>query len=146
MISPMVSEQQLRERPLQGRRVLVVEDDYFIALELCTALRSAGAEVLGPARDVESGLAAIGEQRVDCAVLDINLRGRMAFPIASELRKHGVPTIFATGYDESMVPAEHAATLRLEKPVDLAALCRAVEACCNESPGPKPQQSGANTQ
>ncbi|HKU16987.1 MAG TPA: response regulator [Steroidobacteraceae bacterium] len=134
MNSSILSQQQLRERPLQGRRVLVVEDDYFIALELCTALRSAGAEVLGPARDVESGLAAIGEQRLDCAVLDINLRGRMAFPIAAELRKRGVPTIFATGYDETMVPAEHAATLRLEKPVNLPVLCRAVEECCTGEP------------
>ena len=116
------------QQPLNGLRVLVAEDDYFIALELCTALRNAGAEPIGPARDVESGLAAIGAQQIDCAVLDINLRGRMAFPIATELRRRGVPTIFATGYDQSMVPAEHAGTIRLEKPVDLTALCQAVEA------------------
>ena len=120
----------IRERPLEGLRVLVVEDDYFIAVELCSALRAAGAEVLGPARDLETGLAAIRDERIDCGVLDINLRGRMAFQIATELRARNVPTIFATGYDASTIPAELSDTPRLEKPVDLAALCRAIETAC----------------
>ena len=119
-----------RERPLQGLCVLVVEDDYFIALELCNALRAAGADVIGPARDVETGLAAIRDERIDCGVLDINLRGHLAFEIAMELRTHGIPAIFATGYDASMIPDELADAVRLEKPVDLAALCRAVESAC----------------
>jgi DNA-binding response OmpR family regulator len=118
------------ERPLQGLCVLVVEDDYFIALELCNALRAAGADVIGPARDVETGLAAIRDERIDCGVLDINLRGHLAFEIAMELRTRGIPAIFATGYDASMIPDELADAVRLEKPVDLAALCRAVESAC----------------
>jgi len=119
-----------RERPLQGLCVLVVEDDYFIALELCNALRAAGADVIGPARDVETALAAIRDERIDCGVLDINLRGHLAFEIAMELRTRGIPAIFATGYDASMIPDELADAVRLEKPVDLAALCRAVESAC----------------
>ena len=122
--------QAVRERPLLGLCVLVVEDDYFIALELCNALRAAGADVIGPARDVETGLAAIRDERIDCGVLDINLRGHLAFEIAMELRTHGIPAIFATGYDASMIPDELADAVRLEKPVDLAALCRAVESAC----------------
>lgn len=115
-------------RPLLGLRVLVVEDDYFLALELSTALRSAGADVIGPARDPESALAAIGCEHIDCGVLDINLQGRMGFQAALELRARGIPAIFATGYDRSTIPAELADLPHLEKPVDLAALCRAVEA------------------
>jgi DNA-binding response OmpR family regulator len=114
-------------RRLLGLRVLVVEDDYFIALELCGALREAGAEVIGPARDVQSGLAAIRSERIDCAVLDINLQGRMGFQIATDLRARGVPAIFSSGYDATTIPAELADMVRLEKPVDLKALCRAVE-------------------
>ena len=91
---------------------------------------SAGADVIGPARDAETGLAAIRDERIDCGVLDINLRGHMAFEIAIELRGRGVPAIFATGYDASMIPDELADAVRLEKPVDLAALCRAVESAC----------------
>ena len=122
--------QAVLERPLQGLCVLVVEDDYFIALELCNALRAAGADVIGPARDVQTALAAIRDERIDCGVLDINLRGQMAFEIATELRAHGIPAIFATGYDASMIPDELADAVRLEKPVDLVALCRAVESAC----------------
>jgi DNA-binding response OmpR family regulator len=118
-------------RALEGLCVLVVEDDYFIAIELCSALRAAGAEVIGPARDLETGLAAIRTERLDCGVLDINLRGRLAFEIATELRARGIPAIFATGYDASMIPEELADTIRLEKPVDLNALCRAVAASCS---------------
>ena len=119
-----------RSPPLHGLCVLVVEDDYFIAVEMCSALRAAGADVVGPARDLETGLAALRDERIDCAVLDINLHGRMAFQIATELRARGIPTIFATGYDASMIPAELADTIRLEKPVDMNALCRAVETSC----------------
>lgn len=115
-------------RPLLGLRVLVVEDDYFLALELSSALRNAGADVIGPARDPESALAAIDCEHIDCGVLDINLQGRMGFQAALELRARGIPAIFATGYDRSTIPAELADLTHLEKPVDLAALCRAVEA------------------
>lgn len=119
-----------RERPLQGLSVLIVEDDYFIAIEMCSALRAAGANVIGPARDLQTGLAAIRDERIDCGVLDINLRGQPAFELAIELRARGIPAIFATGYDASMIPAELADAVRLEKPVDLAALCRAIETAC----------------
>ena len=121
-----------RARPLEGLCILVVEDDYFIAIELCSALRAAGADVIGPTRDLQTGLAAIRSEHIDCGVLDINLRGQMAFPIATELRARGIPTIFATGYDTSMIPAELVDAVRLEKPVDLNALCRAVESCCRQ--------------
>ena len=119
-----------RERPLQGLSVLVVEDDYFIAIEMCSALRAAGANVIGPARDLRTGLAAIRDEHIDCGVLDINLRGQLAFELAIELGARGIPAIFATGYDASMIPAELADVVRLEKPVDLAALCRAIETAC----------------
>jgi len=133
-----------RNRPLLGARVLVVEDDYFIALELCTALRNSGADTIGPARDVESALAAIRREHIDCAVLDINLQGRMGFQVATELRERGVPTIFATGYDGTTIPADLADVVRLEKPVDLAALCIAVESAIAGAPRrvPDPRVEG----
>ncbi|HET9444964.1 MAG TPA: hypothetical protein VFO35_01815, partial [Steroidobacteraceae bacterium] len=69
----MMRPATIGNRPLQGLSVLVVEDDYFIAIEMCSALRAAGADVIGPARDLATGLAAIRNERVDCGVLDINL-------------------------------------------------------------------------
>jgi DNA-binding response OmpR family regulator len=126
----MMRPATIGNRPLQGLCVLVVEDDYFIAIEMCSALRAAGAQVIGPARDLETGLAAIRDERIDCGVLDINLHGKLAFQIATELRGRDIPTIFATGYDASMIPAELRGAVRLEKPVDLAALCRTIEEVC----------------
>jgi DNA-binding response OmpR family regulator len=112
---------------LHGLRVLVVEDDYFIASEICSALKRAGAAIIGPAPDLETGLATMRRELLDCAVLDINLHGQPAFQIAAELRARGIPSIFATGYDESIIPESLADAVRLEKPIDLAALLRAVE-------------------
>jgi DNA-binding response OmpR family regulator len=126
----VIAQPVVSDRPLQGLSVLVVEDDYFIAIEMCSALRAAGADVIGPARDLETGLAAIRDERIDCGVLDINLRGQLAFELATQLRARDIPAIFATGYDASMIPAELADAIRLQKPVDLAALCRAVETAC----------------
>ena len=118
------------QAPLAGLRVLVVEDDYFIADEICTTLRDNGAEVLGPSPDIEHGLDVVRNQRLDCAVLDINLHGHLAFSLASELRERGTPSIFVTGYDSSVLPEQFSGSVRLEKPVDLAALLQAVQSVC----------------
>jgi DNA-binding response OmpR family regulator len=115
---------------LQGLRVLVVEDDYFIASEICMALKREGAAVIGPAPDLETGLATIRRELLDCAILDINLHGQLAFQIAAELRERGIPSIFATGYDDSVIPENLADAVRLEKPIDLTALLRAIQSTC----------------
>lgn len=116
--------------PLAGRRVLVVEDDYFIAEEMCSALREQGAAVVGPAPDVARGLQLLDSHEIDCAVLDINLQGEFAFGIARELRRRGTPAIFATGYAVSVLPSEFSSSVRLEKPVNLRALLQAVQSAC----------------
>jgi DNA-binding response OmpR family regulator len=119
--------------PLAGLRVLVVEDDYFIADEICTTLRNGGAEVLGPSPDLQHGLDMVKRERLDCAVLDINLHGDLAFSLASELRKRGTPSIFATGYDQSVLPGAFSDSVRLEKPIDLNQLLRAVQSVCTSA-------------
>jgi DNA-binding response OmpR family regulator len=119
--------------PLAGLRVLVVEDDYFIADEICTTLRSGGAEVLGPSPDIEHGLDVVMNEHLDCAVLDINLHGDLAFSLASELRRRGTPSIFATGYDRSVLPGAFSDSVRLEKPLNLNELLRAVQTVCTRA-------------
>jgi DNA-binding response OmpR family regulator len=115
------------DAPLTGMRVLVVEDDYFIAEEICATLREHGAEIVGPSPDVERGLALIASSQIDCAVLDINLQGTFAFGIATELRQRGTPAIFVTGYDVSVLPREFSGFVRLEKPVNLRVLLQTVQ-------------------
>ena len=104
---------------LSGRRVLLVEDDYFIVDDMVRAFRASGADVIGPVPSVEGALDLIAETaHLDGAVLDINLRGEMVYPVADALRERGVPFVFATGYDQAVIPPRYAEVTRCEKPVD----------------------------
>lgn len=123
----------VEKAPLHGLRVLVVEDDYFIADEICSTLRDHGVEVIGPSPDVEQGFHLAKNHRIDCAVLDINLHGTLAFRLASELQQRGTPAIFATGYDRSVLPREFSGCVQLEKPVNLGALLQAVRSVCTRA-------------
>jgi DNA-binding response OmpR family regulator len=116
---------------LQGRRVLVIEDEYFIADDLKTALQAAGAEVLGPAATRQDAIALLQKSRPDIAVLDINLRGDTSFAIADELKSLRVPFLFATGYDANSIPARFADRTLFQKPFDPDRLAAAIAA---ESP------------
>lgn len=105
---------------LVGRRVLVVEDEYILAEDLREELESVGSEVLGPVPTVAEALELLrSEPAPDIAVVDINLQGEMAWPVADLLRDMGVPFIFATGYDAEAIPPAYADVTRAEKPVAL---------------------------
>lgn len=114
-------------RLLLGRRVLVVEDDYFIADEICRTLRDHGAEIVGPAPSLGAGLVLARDGFCDCAVLDINLKGEPVYELARELLRQGTPAIFATGYAESALPIELRSSTRLQKPLNLVSLVEAIQ-------------------
>lgn len=108
----------MTEALLQGRRILIVEDEYLLADDLHDALRAAGAEVLGPVPSVAAALSLIAAEKViDAAVLDVNLRGEMVFAAADALVARGVPFTFATGYDHWALPERFADAPRVEKPL-----------------------------
>jgi DNA-binding response OmpR family regulator len=115
---------------LQGRRVLVVEDEALICMMLEDGLLEAGAEVVGPACSVKEALELIDQVAADgglsAAVLDINLDGETVFPVADRLAALGVPFIFATGYSKWYNRDLHATALRLVKPFDGDTLADAV--------------------
>jgi two-component SAPR family response regulator len=102
--------------PLAGRRILIVEDEPFIAQNLAFELVREGAEVIGPVASVKAALAVIGNTNLDGATLDIKLMGEMAYPVADVLAARQIPFIFITGYDAGAVPARHADVSRVEKP------------------------------
>jgi CheY-like chemotaxis protein len=114
-------------RTLAGRRVLVVEDEYFIADEICALLREVDAEVAGPAPNVEQALALLDATAVDCAVLDLNLQGRSGIVVAQELSERYIPFIFVSGYDPGAVPAEFRLAPHFTKPFIPADIVRALE-------------------
>jgi CheY-like chemotaxis protein len=104
---------------LNGLRVLIAEDEYFIAEEIAQLFEAAGAKVIGPAQTVDDALALVTAGKpLHGAVLDISLHGEVVYPVADELARRGVPFVFTTGYDQSTLPARFAAVARCEKPVD----------------------------
>lgn len=112
---------------LSGRRVLVVEDEYFIADDIARALRQLGAEVVGPLASRDEALEVFASDlRIDFAVLDINLRGDAVYPLADALRGRRVPFVFATGYDSASIPEPYRGVPRWEKPFDPRALVDAL--------------------
>ena len=80
--------------------MLLVEDEFLIAMELEAVLQRCGCEVLGPASSVRQALAVLDDTRPEVAVLDVNLRGQRATPVAAVLQERGVPFVLMTGYSE----------------------------------------------
>jgi CheY-like chemotaxis protein len=110
---------------LKGARVLIVEDAVLLALELETGLADAGAHVIGPAYELEEGMALL-DQPIDAAVLDANLNGRSVTPVAQVLAARGVPFLFATGYGEAGgAPTGFDAPI-IRKPYDVTQVAAAV--------------------
>ena len=101
---------------LEGRRVLLVEDEYYIADDLRKALSEAGADVVGPCPTLLKALDAMDTQSFDCAVIDLNLHGESALPIADRLLDEGTPFAIATGYGSDSVPEHLKDVPRIEKP------------------------------
>jgi len=102
---------------LQGKRILVLEDDFYLATDEKALLERAGARVVGPfgiackERDILSA----GE--IDGAVVDINLGKGPSFDLSRVLGEQGIPFVFVPGYDEAAIPDELSPVPRLEKPV-----------------------------
>lgn len=102
-----------------GWRVLVIEDDGLIAMDISDTLDQLGHVVVGPMRTVESALATIDNEVVDLALLDVNLGyGETSYPIAEALRQRGVPFAFLTGYGEADLDASFRDRPVLSKPID----------------------------
>jgi CheY-like chemotaxis protein len=111
---------------LTGRRVLVVEDEFLVAMELEGVLLREGCEVLG-ASTVPQALAALHDGRPEVVVLDVNLGGTRATPVAAALRDRGVPFVLITGYSAlQLSEPELRDARRLDKPVSGRDLTRAV--------------------
>jgi len=120
-----VRSQKLND--LAGLSVLVVEDEYFVASDSARALRDHGARILGPVPDTQRARELLAGESPDVVLLDVNLKGEMVYELAEELRRHGVPMIFATGYDASFLPATLRGEPCLQKPFETHELVRAVK-------------------
>lgn len=111
---------------LAGCRVLVVEDDFYLAHDTAAALRSAGAEVDGPHSAAATALHALSTGRVDAAVVDLNLGRGAEASLVKALQAAGLPYVVVTGYDDTVESGMQAACVRLQKPAAAASTARAL--------------------
>ena len=105
-------------------RVLIVEDEMLVAMNIEDMLLALGHEVAGLASRLTPALALAGEAEIDAAVLDVNLAGERSFPVADLLDQRGIPYLFATGYGLSGIEERYRGRTVLQKPfrmVDLGA-------------------------
>jgi CheY-like chemotaxis protein len=101
---------------LTGRRILIVEDDPFIALALEEALRERGLVIVAVARKLERALEILARESVDLALLDVNIGEDQIDPVADLLATRNCPFIFTTGYGRAGLPEAHASRMIVEKP------------------------------
>src|SRR4249919_2255482 len=110
-------------------KILVVEDDALIAMEMAERLTEFGYTALEPARTVDEAEKLIAAQRPDAALLDANLAGVSSVPLGAKLAAMGVPVAFCTGYDAiKNLPPELAKAPILTKPISDDALAAALKA------------------
>lgn len=102
---------------LDGRTILIVENDPAIGLDLRGALFSAGAIPVGPANSVQAAFGLIADHAVDGAILDIRLnRDELVFPVADTLQALHVPYLFASGRSTALMPLRHGDRPFFDKP------------------------------
>jgi len=111
-----MSESSVQERPLAGKMILVVEDDYLIASDVVALLRRLGANVKGPAVSAARAMSAIDRDRPEGIVLDINLNGTDCWVLAEEIVKRGIRLLIVTGYPARAMTEPLRDVPRIEKP------------------------------
>jgi CheY-like chemotaxis protein len=111
---------------LAGLTVMVVEDETIVSFLVEDMLTDLGCAQVLHASSVTAALALLRERRPDAAVLDVNLAGEFAYPVAEVLDADRVPFIFATGYGRSGIPAHWAPRPVIQKPFDGATLAAAL--------------------
>lgn len=100
-----------------GRRILVVEDEFLVALHIEQAVRELGCLVVGPAARLQEALLLIENSEIDAAILDVSLRnGERAYPVADMLRQRGIPFLFTTAYGREGLDLPYANDAVLKKP------------------------------
>jgi DNA-binding NtrC family response regulator len=100
---------------LSAMRILVVEDEILVAMSLADLLADSGFAAAGPVSSVEQGMQLVEQEAIDGAILDINLRGEMVFPLADALAERSIPFVYVTGYGKLLRACNHGRPV-LQKP------------------------------
>jgi len=101
---------------LAGTTVLIVEDEFYLAVEMRNEIEDFAGTVIGPFANPEDAIASLAEGTPDCALIDINLGEGPSFIMADALLAREVPFAFLTGYDAGSIPMRFRDVTRIEKP------------------------------
>jgi chemotaxis family two-component system sensor kinase Cph1 len=128
-----VSPAEAEQRPY---RILVVEDSFLVVSALEDLFQEFGWTTVGPATRVPDALLLARSEKLDAALLDVNLNGEMSWDVAIALKERGVPFLFSTGYGvNAALPAHLAGSQVISKPFDLEELEQRMRGVIDESRG-----------
>lgn len=119
---------------LSGRRILVVEDELLIALEIVDVLERLGCVAVGPTAELEAALELARDQPLDAAILDVTIQGGQVYPVAEQLLARGVPFVLASGYGNWVLPKSLRNSRRLTKPFSRDELEKSLRSLCDAGP------------
>lgn len=111
---------------LEGLNILIVEDEAAVSFLVEDMLQDLGCTAVWHASSVREALDIVAKHRPDAAVLDVNLRDELAYPVAERLDAMEVPFIFATGYGRRGIPSDWLIKPVVQKPFDAEALREAL--------------------
>jgi PAS domain S-box-containing protein len=101
-----------------GRSIMLVEDEAIVALAMNDSLTNLGFSVIGPFSRVSDAFRALQDNRVDAAILDVNLDGEMVYSLAEMLTARNIPFVFATGYGAECIDRRFEHIPVLQKPIE----------------------------
>ena len=110
---------------IQGRSILIVEDEPIIGLALEDLLVGQGATV-HHASHLEDAHRLLASVELDAAILDVKVHGCLSYPVATELKERSIPFIFATGYGDGSHPEEFECVPTIAKPYSAEEIGRAL--------------------
>ena len=99
-----------------GKRALIVEDETMVAMLLEDCLQEMGCLVAATVSKLEEAVALAGSLAIDFAILDLNLNGKLSYPVADALAARGVPFVFSTGYGAGVLPPQFQRVPTIGKP------------------------------
>jgi DNA-binding response OmpR family regulator len=108
--------------------VLIVEDEFLIAMHLENLLTEMGHRVVGTAVSLDEATKLARDGKIDIAVLDINLAGIQSFPVADILHERGIAFVFASGYGSEGLVDRYRHVITLRKPYHPQELEQAIAA------------------
>jgi CheY-like chemotaxis protein len=115
-------------------RVLLVEDEVLIRMMVAEMVEGLGHEVTAEAGDVGTASKLAEDEQFDLAILDVNLKGKLSFPVADIIMGRRIPLIFATGYSADSIPDAYRGTPCLRKPFQIDSLAHAITAAIYHAP------------